>query len=269
MSARSLHIKYILVIVILFVITALSVTAMFNRTDRMFAAEEALTSVQSQLATALYEVETTQSELTMTESELTLTQTELSTTRSELTETMSTLQITSGNLADIEQKLTNIEAEYTVASEQLAIETTRADSLYSDLGKLQINYDRMTDGYGYVLTDPTYQEMKRFISADRTDANEYVDDSYVCGDFSADVKKNANEQKIRCAYVVIDHPDTGHVIVAFNTTDKGIIYIEPQSDEEVNLQVGNKYWQCVVPRPGYFYTAPDYDDTVLKYTKVW
>jgi Tfp pilus assembly protein PilE len=269
MSTRSLHIKYIIVVVILAAITVMSMMAMFNRTDRMFAAESALADVQGQLTESQIDAASTKASLTTTTTKLATAEDKLTETQTELSLAENTLEATTASLNETAEKLAKTEDEYTVASEQLSIETNRADSLADDLGNLQVNYDRMTTGYGYVLKDPTYQQMKSFIAADRTDANEYIDDSYVCGDFSADVKKNANEQNIRCAYVVIDHPGTGHVIVAFNTTDRGMIYIEPQSDEEVNLRVGKEYWQCVVPRPGYYYVAPDYDDTILKYTNVW
>lgn len=268
-STGHLHIKYILVIVVLLVITGLSVTAMFNRTDRMFAAEDALATAEGQLSDALSEAASTRTTLAATSADLATTQHNLEETQTDLILVKNTLETTTANLNETSDKLAKTEVDYASASEQLSIETNRADSLATDLGNLQVNYDRMTAGYGYVMKDPTYQEMKSFIAADRTDAKEYIVDVYICGDFSADVKMNANKQKIRCAYVVIDYPDSGHAIVAFNTTDRGIIFIEPQSDEEVNIEVGKNFWECIVPRPGYYYVAPDYDDTILKYTNVW
>ncbi len=48
-----------------------------------------------------------------------------------------------------------------------------------------------------------------------------------------------------------------------------MVYIEPQSDEVVNLQVGGRYYQEVVPKPGYYYTTPSYDDTVVRFIVIW
>jgi hypothetical protein len=57
--------------------------------------------------------------------------------------------------------------------------------------------------------------------------------------------------------------------VAFNTTDKGLLYYEPQTDEKVNLQVGKDYWaDCVVVQPGYYY-EDDPDCIVEDFTLYW
>jgi hypothetical protein len=268
---RHSHAKYIVAIVFLCIITVLSVVAFVGRTNRMFEAENALTATQSQLADTKTEVVTTQAKLTTTQAELTQTHTDLTTVQSELTTTQNKLLAASANLTATLKKLTATEADYTAVKAQLATETEQSDTLKEALDALQANYDRTTAGYGYVLKDPTYRELKSFIAADRTDENEYIVDSYVCEDFSADVKVHAMQQKIRCAYVSIRFiGDKAHAIVAFNTTDKGIVYIEPQSDEEVNLQAGKHYWQqCVIPKPGTYYLAPDYNDTIARFTNIW
>ncbi|MCX6003486.1 MAG: hypothetical protein NTX46_03540, partial [Chloroflexi bacterium] len=120
-----------------------------------------------------------------------------------------------------------------------------------------------------VPLDPTYQQMESFLAADKTDRNTYNAATYDCVNFSADVIADAAKSKIRCAYVNIDERDSGHAIVAFNTTDRGLIYIEPQSDEEVNLQVGRHYYQCIIPEPGSYYIPPGYDDTVVRFIVIW
>lgn len=52
----------------------------------------------------------------------------------------------------------------------------------------------------------------------------------------------------------------GHAIVGFNTTDEGMIYVEPQTDEIVkNLEIGKRYWsECVIPNSD----ESDYDNTI-------
>jgi hypothetical protein len=60
------------------------------------------------------------------------------------------------------------------------------------------------------------------------------------------------------------YPDGyGHTIVAFDTTDRGLIYIEPQFDQEVKLVVGRSYSQL-----NNFTSAPR-DDTIKRYLVVW
>ena len=278
-AARNLHIKYILVIVVITAITVLSVVALFNRTDRMFKAENALASTQSQLTDTLTELSTTTSELattkqilSQTQAELTVTQEDLSETQDDLSKTQDALQTMSDNLADTSEELTNTEADLVTASEQLAVKSELADTLRSDMDNLQSNYDALTIGYGYVVKDPTYRDMKSFLAADTTDSFAYTTNEFVCHDFAAVVAGNAREQKIRCAYVMIDFIDDGtpgHAIIAFNTTDRGLIYVEPQSDEQVNLRIGYSYWLSIVPKPGYYYDKPDYDDTVEDILALW
>jgi len=132
---------------------------------------------------------------------------------------------------------------------------------------LQAGYEpsaqqKTTDGY--TLKNPTYQEMKTFLAEDLTNDNNYMEDKYVCVDFSAAVNNNAEAKGIRCAIVDIFYPDGyGHTIVAFDTTDKDLIFIEPQFDQEVKLVIGRSYSQL-----NKFTTAPR-DDTIKRYLVVW
>jgi hypothetical protein len=116
----------------------------------------------------------------------------------------------------------------------------------------------------YILKNPTSLEMKAFLAQDQTSANTYVEDKYVCVDFAAAVTNNAETQGIRCATVDLFYPDGyGHTIVAFDTTDRGLIYIEPQFDQEVKLAVGASYSKL-----NNFTPAPR-DDTIQRYLLVW
>ncbi len=124
-------------------------------------------------------------------------------------------------------------------------------------------------GHGFVPGDPTYQQAVAFLRQDRTSENVYVDPSYVCSHFARDVNSNAEKSGLRCAFVEIRYQDKGHTIVAFNTIDKGLVYFEPQSDETVNPVVGKRFFQCIEPRPGYYYPPPAYDDTILDVVVVW
>ncbi len=124
-------------------------------------------------------------------------------------------------------------------------------------------------GHGYTLRDPTYQEAVLFIEQDKTSENTYIEGTYECRHFAADVCNNAEEDGFRCAYVAIDFRDGGHAIVAFNTLDEGLVYFEAITDERVRLVVGERYYQCVEPRAGYYYVAPSYDDTIRNILVIW
>jgi hypothetical protein len=116
----------------------------------------------------------------------------------------------------------------------------------------------------YSLQNPAYLEMKAFLAQDPTSLNKYIEDEYVCVDFAATVNNNAEDQGIRCAIVDIFYPDGyGHTIVAFDTIDRGLIYIEPQFDQEVKLVVGSSYSQLNN------FTAAPRADTIQRYLIVW
>jgi hypothetical protein len=116
----------------------------------------------------------------------------------------------------------------------------------------------------YTLRNPTYQEMKAFLAQDMTSSKKYVEDKYVCTDFAAAVNNNAEKEGIRCAIVDIFYPEGyGHTIVAFETTDKGLIFVEPQFDQDVELVVGKSYSQT-----NNFTLAPR-DDNVNRFLIIW
>ncbi|MEM3597207.1 MAG: AN1-type zinc finger domain-containing protein [Candidatus Bathyarchaeia archaeon] len=117
-------------------------------------------------------------------------------------------------------------------------------------------------GTGYNIRDPTYQEMLNFIASDKTDENEYSE-NYTCLHFTADVKSHAFDEGYKCGFVYVEFRDGAHAIVCFNTTDQGLIFIEPQSDEIVTLTIGQPYWDRTK------YEPPDYDDTVISFTIIW
>ena len=125
-------------------------------------------------------------------------------------------------------------------------------------------------GSSYKLRDPAYAEVKDFLMQDKTDLVPYNELTYVCTHYARDVINNAINKGIRTAYVEIRHPGMGHSIVAFETTDKGIVYFEPQYDSEVRPVLGRKLWECMLPRAdGAVFTAPNYDDTINDVLIIW
>lgn len=99
--------------------------------------------------------------------------------------------------------------------------------------------------------DVTWAQLKQFLSIDQTDRIRYKDSTFVCGDFAETLFNNAEEEGIRAGYVVIDfEPGTpGHACNAFQTTDRGIVYIDDtgttkgtvSADKTVDIAVGRSY----------------------------
>lgn len=153
----------------------------------------------------------------------------------------------------------NLEGNIDELQEEILDLEIQVDSAY-DEGYVQ----GVTDGAGrgFNIRDPAYQEALQFIELDQTDKNEYSE-TYTCFEFTADFEKNAFEVGYRCGLVYIELPDSAHSIACFNTTDQGLIFIEPQDDEIVTLKIGQPYWDRTI------YEPPDYDDTVVRFVVIW
>lgn len=245
-----------IIISILASLAAFSYFLYFNASAELDITRTALSATQTQL-------DTTQNELGTTKGELASVQTELEATAATLTATETKLKAT-------EDVLQSAETELASALDTVSTVRSELDDKEDELAELQTSYDGLMAGHGYTIKDPSYQEMMSFISADDTDKAEYIKDEYECTDFATNLCNNAEEKGIRCAYVSIRFPGgSGHAIVAFNTIDRGLIYIEPQFDDRVNIVIGKPFYKCIVPKEGVVYQKPDQDDTIEKVLVAW
>ena len=105
-------------------------------------------------------------------------------------------------------------------------------------------------------TDVTWAQLKQFLSSDQTDRIPYNDSTFVCADFAETLFNNAEKAGIRAGYVFIDFPPgtKAHACNVFQTTDRGIIYIDDtgttdgsiNADKTVGLAVGKSYCPAVI-----------------------
>jgi hypothetical protein len=160
---------------------------------------------------------------------------------------------------------------YSTLQNQYSSLQTQIDDLNS---QVEIQYDSgynagyaqgITDAVetGYLLFDPTYSEALDFVADNQVDKKAYVYGSYTCVNFASDFKNDAFEAGYRCGLVYIEFPDSAHDIICFETTDMGMIYIEPQTDEIVNVVIGQPYWD----RTKYY--PPSFDDTIMCFEIAW
>jgi hypothetical protein len=79
----------------------------------------------------------------------------------------------------------------------------------------------------------TWTELVSFLEKDHTNWNPYVPGKYTCLDFSRDLVANAAAQGIKAWIVAVDFKSggPGHAFVAFETIDRGVIFVEPQADD--------------------------------------
>ncbi len=95
-------------------------------------------------------------------------------------------------------------------------------------------------------TNPTYAELVAFILEDTTDENYYIEKGtkpYICTDFAENLHNNAEAAGIRAAFVAVGftYGEEGHALNAFETMDRGLVYID---------SVGDGWWTMWIPELG-------------------
>jgi hypothetical protein len=120
--------------------------------------------------------------------------------------------------------------------------------------------------------NPSWNELKQFLLSDETDKERYDYNHFVCADFAEMLHNNAEAAGIRSAYVCIqlgpcsNYPyGGGHALNAFETTDRGLVYIDctastqspgTNADKTVEVQVGRDYVpQSIFPQGGWFWLS--------------
>jgi hypothetical protein len=87
----------------------------------------------------------------------------------------------------------------------------------------------------------TWKELADFLVRDHTNWKTYDAKNYNCMDYAIDLVNNARAENIKSWIVGVDFisGETGHAFVAFDTSDRGVIFVEPQEDFTYsNLKVG-------------------------------
>ncbi len=79
----------------------------------------------------------------------------------------------------------------------------------------------------------TWKELVSFLEKDHTNWNAYVPGKYTCLEFSMDLVTNARKQGIEAWIVTVEFSGggPGHAFVAFKTSDRGTVFVEPQADD--------------------------------------
>jgi hypothetical protein len=78
----------------------------------------------------------------------------------------------------------------------------------------------------------SWRDLNVFLASDHTNWNRYIPGKYTCVNFAMDLVAAAHKQNIDGWIVAVefDRSAIGHAFVAFQTTDMGVVWIEPQSD---------------------------------------
>lgn len=121
-----------------------------------------------------------------------------------------------------------------------------------------IGYDKghesgFSEGFsttGYQVRDITKSELLKFLKNDKTDKIEH-NETFDCENYAAVLKQNAFNKGYQCYIVLIEFEESAHVLNAFNTTDKGFLYVEPQTDDIVDVRLHSSYWDRTKFRVNY------------------
>lgn len=185
----------------------------------------------------------------------TLNQTTLNLTQktTELIHTYNRISMLSIENNNVTFSLKETKQQWNETKEELTMFYNELDNITEELSLLR----------NETLYNPTYNEVISFLGEDTTDDNIYKNwyeaglnytEYYVCVHFSKDLVHSAFLKRMNCYIVTMllfdGYDFYGHVIVCFNTTDSGIIFVEPQNDltffnlEEWNLYygLGNEYF---------------------------
>lgn len=76
--------------------------------------------------------------------------------------------------------------------------------------------------------DVPYADVINFVIQDKVYEIPYDTNKFTCGDYAEKVQNDAENAGIKCGYVCVDFTDNsaGHACNVFNTTDRGIIYVD-------------------------------------------
>lgn len=83
--------------------------------------------------------------------------------------------------------------------------------------------------------NPTWAELKAFLISDKTDEQPYIEYAYECASYAEEVHNHAEARGIKAAFVAVFflNDNEGHALNAFQTTDKGLVYIDCQGYDTV------------------------------------
>lgn len=138
----------------------------------------------------------------------------------------------------LQQELESLRSEYESLSSDW-------DIAKQDLEKFKTDYRNLLEGsQKSELRNPTWQELKTFLEVDETDCQDYITDEFDCEGFTIGLRDNAWRRGFRSAYIAIGFGEgnTGHALNAFQTEDKGLIYIDNTNHDAVSyLEFGKVY----------------------------
>ena len=122
--------------------------------------------------------------------------------------------------------------------------TENLAALRADYEDLQANYENLLERLKQsTLKNPTWLELKEFLRQDDTDELPYIEGNFDCTGFAVTLRDRAYRCGIRCAFVEVGFSEgSGHALNAFETTDKGLIYVDnTKADQIAYVEINQLY----------------------------
>lgn len=160
----------------------------------------------------------------------------------------------SNKIAELKNSLKQLKQNYETCLNQSMKLNKSVNSLIATLTEVEQRkqeLERVVYKDNKISLQPSYRTVKQFIRSDDTDKLEWSN-NFDCSEFSRRFIANFRKQGYFACVTELDFDDSAHDIVAINTSDRGIIFVEPQSDTIITqeeLQVGVNYcdlvnWYC-------------------------
>jgi hypothetical protein len=232
-----------------------------NLSLELQAVKTELAGTKAELASTVQSLANTQNDLSAVKATLSDTQSELSDTKDALASTSAALNTINATLIEKLSELNTANIQYTSALTSLtAVQNTLAatqkklTSAQDTLTGLGITVASSAECTDVKLTDspaaknPTWQQLKDFITKDKTEDHQYIENVYDCSQFSQALHDKAEAVGIKAAEVNVSflNERAGHALVAFITSDYGLVYIDcTQSPDTVSNVIAGKEFRAV------------------------
>ncbi|MFC2003551.1 hypothetical protein ACFLV4_06395 [Chloroflexota bacterium] len=152
----------------------------------------------------------------------------------------------------MKQEYSLLKQEYDALKTELRNAQHKINELIADLATEKATYANLLKGAEQAtLRNPSWAELKAFLDLDDTDSLTYDEDTFDCSGFAITLRDRAWKYGLRCAYVKVRFMEEaiGHTLNAFQTTDKGLVYVDAiENDTIAYVQVGKAYGTIVVDR---------------------
>lgn len=120
-----------------------------------------------------------------------------------------------------------------------------------EIEQIKLEYQNKIDRSSIIDYSPTLEEVKNVLEETDIEDIPFDGENFNCYDYSIELIKAFRDRKIySCLQILYFADGGGHAIVVVNTSDYGLIHIEPQDDEILySLEVGEDYcdklnWYC-------------------------